>query len=351
MTQSSIKLLVALFFLWPRLGTAVPTVLGIPVALDEVGTIKSGFDLIVEAYPLDLASGSTTSQPARVKAVTETLRAILTAARSGDSANFSNSSLDARASASQFTLLANLVKTLPNLAVSRGFDIGTQVLATAVFPSGNEGIVAVLAETGTNKFKQNLALSFEPIPQAITYSLKEGKRTDGGSKADTNLIVSVRLTGNPEAPRGGDVVLRTAEAYACADERHEDAFSRRFRRSIGSIVDGYLTARESGGRGNMAEKQFTLKGLQRIRASNTEYRRPPVALRTDFVFPLAEHLFMVVICPRGGDGLTTGYVVERPEGGFRILNFGFSSKLDELLKIPGVKKQLIAYARKHKEQH
>jgi hypothetical protein len=331
------------------------TTLTIPVMLEEVGTINSGFELVVEAYQLNKPISSD-SMPSRIKAAVDIANSVLGSAGIGDAAEFTelcSPSLDEKSIQNHFTLFKNLVKSYPTLAFARAFSLGNQVLVTAIFPSGNEGTVTVLTEAAANDFKQNLALSFEPLPQAIAYALKENTKViavQDGFAVDTNLAIRLRLSGPEGKALGAPVIMNTGELYGRGIPTDETAFEKKFDHPIESLLERYFQARESIGVAKLAEKSFTKKGLSRIRSHNVAYQRPAVALRTDFVVPFSKRLFLLLICPNSGDGLTTAFVAIGPDGQTKVLNFGYSGKLDELIKLPSVKQQLLEYWKKRKEQ-
>lgn len=326
--------------------------LNIPVALDGFGMVKTPFALEVESYPIaDGKSGE--KSPERIKAALTVALDILDAARKGSFERFAKLStpgLEDQALRDQFNLFKGIMSKIPDLSLRRCFGVGTQLVFTAIFPSGRESAAVLLQDKGKGAWTQNLALSFEPVPQTILYALKEAAVARSGGadlNTDSRREVKIKLYSEQETNGGVAVMIKTGELYARGVQTNEIAFTNKYGCSIQSLLDGYFGACEGIGTASFESNKFSAKSLTRIKPGMMGHKRPAENERIDFVSPLSDRLFMLLTCPEAGRSTMIGFVSFNGKD-TQVLNFATTAKIEELFALPDVKTQLVDHWKKLK---
>ena len=319
--------------------------LNIPVALDGFGLLKTPFSLEVESYSLTGGTAPDKGQE-RIKSATRVASAVLDAARQSSFERFATLSvpgMEDKTLQNQYAMFKAIMGKFPDLTMRRCFAVGTQLVFTAMFPSGRESAAVLLQCPEHGDCKQNLSVSFEPVPQTILYALKETSVPGGDSanlSTDFKYATKIKLFGERDTNWDVPVWIKSGNLYARGVPSNESVFEVTYGRKIQSVLDGYFDACESIGTTNFVPKQFSAESLTRIKHDLVSHKRPPEYARKDFVAPLSDHVLMLLVCPDGGNSVMIGFVSISGKDDMQVLNFAKPGILGGLLSLPSVKAQL-----------
>jgi hypothetical protein len=338
----------------PSHATAEQTELKIPLRLDDVGVIETPYVLELQTFSVAAPNvASNAVSPANRAA--QIAREVLNAARQDSYEQFAKLSapgLSEEDLQSQFANYRSLMSSNPDLTLLRSFAVGSQFVFTALFPSGRESEAVLLQCSAQDDCRQNLSLSFDPIPQTILFALREqatAQSLNPRIKQDPNRTVRINLFGDQHSGLSIPVFIKTGELYASRIPSHEAGFKERFGCSIQSVLDTYFDACEQIGTPTFDPRRFSTQSLARVRQGMRARKRPPDAAGIDFVSPLSDRILMLLVCPAESGTATIGFVSLGGASGAQILNYGSSGKIDQLLGLPTVKAQLVEHWRRLKK--